>query len=157
MGETYLCTARPIPFPGSVHWRLNSSTQLLERTVCILDWAVCACLPLSCVLQAGGYSLLWAYLSQLILEPVKEVPRVRETFLSQLPLRNPPDSFIFFFCPTGLHVDVPCSFIVWDLPALSKYSVRIFLPVVCSFDRLVWRGELHVLLFQHLDHPSGRI
>ena len=137
--------ASPSPLLGCVGWSLSFSPcplRMSTRVSCAGEcskvartiWATWFCLP-----QVGGCTLPWAseapYLSQLISQPVKGAPRVRELFffhsshpgakvLSQLI----PFFFFFFFASfilPGYLVDFLAFLIVWDLsPALSRYSMR---------------------------------
>lgn len=83
---------------------------------------VCASLSLFCLLESSCYTHLWAsvapYLSRLISQPLKEVPRVKEHFLSHsfLPLSikgiwiQVSSRYLLLFCPIPLCGDLSCTF-----------------------------------------------
>ena len=122
------------------------------------SWSLCI-LPGTRQLLHSSLSL-WSSLPVLVELPKSEWSSWgKGTFpLSELPPRVPGAIWfflsLFVFDPTQLHDDLSCNF-SFDLMRFSASIQRIFCEYFstwrCIFDVSVGGGELHVLLFLHLD------
>ena len=125
---------------------------------------LCAGLSLFSLLQADCCTLLWAseapFLSQLISLLVKGLPRWGNSSPFIAPFqrcRFHPDSFFFvcLFHLTLLHGNLSHNFAFMRSSASTQKVFCENCPTCrCIFDVFVGGGELHVLLFCHLDPAS---
>ena len=137
-----LCTAKLSPVLESVCWSLSFNTQLLHTRVgAHLELGVqqgsqdLLCWSLSILLlQVGCCTLLWAtevpYLSWLISQLVKGVPRVTELYsftTSSQDCRFHPNCFCCCcLALPGYVVIFLGALVVWDLPVFNRHFVKIF-------------------------------
>lgn len=156
---------KPVPSPGLLDEAQISalspkhiSRHMSEAGYRKVAMTICASLSLFCLPQVSCYIVIRAseapYMSCLISQRMKGVPRMREPFLlhSSFPGVQVPARFLFFFYPIWLCGNFSCSFGCM----ISSASTQQVLCERCSacrciFNTFVGGDKLQVLLFCHLE------